>query len=210
MRRHVFAGLRVLFFALLALVAGGCTVESRYMAKVESPHAVGPNSATATVVFVRPSNYAGRLRTVIMDQSGRFLGECWGKTYFAVTMPPGHYQFISWGEGTPALDATVEAGRVYYVEVGTVIGAWTARARLFGVGPGRKAWPELASWLGKSTMLIPDEAAGQTYLRERGPDVQNVIEKARGSWDEYDAEDRAKRSIGPADGVPGLVQPRFE
>ena len=55
----------------------------------------------------------------------------------SVTMPPGQYQFVSWGEGTPALEAQVEAGRVYYVEVGTVIGAWTARARLFGVGPRR-------------------------------------------------------------------------
>jgi hypothetical protein len=209
MRRKLLLLSKVLVLALAVLFAGGCTIESMYMAKAV-PRAVAANPGVATVVFVRPSNYAGRLRTVIMDQSGRFLGECWGKTYFAVTMPPGHYQFISWGEGTPVLDATVDAGRVYYVEVGTVIGAWTARARLFGVGPHRQQWPELAGWLGKSTMLIPDEPSGQAYLTGRGAEVQNVIEKSRSSWADYDAEDRVKRSIGPDDGIAAPIEPRIE
>jgi hypothetical protein len=196
---------RVILLAFVALLAGGCSVTSLYMTQLEAPAPIAADANLATVVFIRPSGYAGQLKTVIMDQAGRFLGECWGKTYFAVKMPPGQYDFVSWGEGTPALHAQVDSGKFYYVEVGTVIGAWTARARLFGVGPQRSNGPELAEWLANTKMLVPDEAAGRAYLQSRADDVASVLAKGRGSWSGYDADDRQKRSIGPADAYSAPV-----
>jgi hypothetical protein len=171
------------------------------MEALTAPQPIAADAGNATVVFVRPTSYAGRVKHIVMDQKGRFLGECWGETYFSVKMPPGQYTFISWSEGTPALQATLAAGKVYYVEVGVTIGAWAARARLFGLGPQRENWAEVPEWLGKSTMLVPNEEAGQAHFATIQDRVNEVIQKGLANWAEYDAEARAKRSLTPADGV---------
>jgi hypothetical protein len=176
-------------------------VSSPYMEVLAAPQAIAADAGTATVVFLRPTGYAGRLKHMILDQKGRFLGECWGETYFSVKMPPGQYTFISWSEGTPALQATLDAGKVYYVEVGVTIGAWAARARLFGLGPQRESWAEVPGWMASSTMLVPNEAAGQAHLGSIQDRVNEVIQKGFANWAEYDAEARAKRSLSQADGV---------
>lgn len=191
----------VFFVCLLGLATVGCTVSSPYMEVLAAPQAIAADAGTATVVFLRPTGYAGRLKHMILDHKGRFLGECWGETYFSVKMPPGQYTFVSWSEGTPALQATLDAGKVYYVEVGVTIGAWTARARLFGLGPQREGWAEVPEWLANSTMLVPNEAAGQAHFAATQDRVDEVIRKGLANWAEYDAEARGKRSLGPADGV---------
>lgn len=191
----------VFFVLVLGLATVGCTVSSPYMEALAAPQPIAADAGTATVVFLRPTSYAGRLKHMILDHKGRFLGESWGETYFSVKMPPGQYTFISWSEGTPALQATLDAGKVYYVEVGVTIGAWSARARLFGLGPRRESWAEVPDWIAKSTMLVPNEAAGQAQLASDQERVNEVIQKGLANWAEYDAEARAKRSLSPADGV---------
>lgn len=192
---------------LFSLAALGCTVSSPYMETLAAPQPIAVEPGSATVVFVRPTGYAGRAKHMILDEKGRFLGECWGETYFPVKVPPGQHTFISWSEGTPALQASVDAGKVYYVEVGVTIGAWAARARLFGVGPQRESWGELPEWLARSKMLLPNEAAGQAHFATIPDRVNEVIQKGLQNWSEYDAEARGKRSLNPADGVtsgPGI------
>jgi hypothetical protein len=189
---------------MLTLTTFGCGVSSKYMTTLEVPQVVAVDPAVATVVFIRPSSYGGRVQHVIVDSKGRFLGECWGETYFVVKVPPGEHMFISWGEGTPALKATVEAGKVYYVEVGVTMGAWSARARLFAMGPQRESWAELPQWLKESTMLVPNEPAGQAYLQGRD-DTGEVIQKGVKNYAEYDAEAIQKRTLLAADGVPAPV-----
>jgi hypothetical protein len=188
--------------AVFAFSSLGCSISSEYMTKLQVPQAVTVDPAAATVVFIRPSGFAGRAQHIIMDHNARFLGECWGETYFAVKMPPGEYTFISWGEGTPALKATVEAGKVYYVEVGVTPGAWEARARLLALAPRvGESWGELPTWIRESQMLVPNEPAGQAHLREKGERTQEVVQKGIQSYSEYDAEARAQRTLQAADGV---------
>jgi hypothetical protein len=142
---------------------------------------------------------------VIVDEKGRFLGETWGATYFVAKVAPGEHTFISWCEGTPALKATLEAGKVYYVEIGVTIGAWSARGRLFADGPARQQWGELPSWLHDTTMLVPNEAAGQQYLQSRQSDLAAVLNKGTANYAGYDGEEKAKRTLTPADGVPAPI-----
>ena len=71
-------------------------------------------------------------------------------------------------EGTPAIKATLEAGKIYYVEIGVTIERLEpARASLCGRPAARKLGlaPEVA--LGADTMLVPNEPAGQAYVRGR-------------------------------------------
>jgi hypothetical protein len=199
---------RILFAAVLGvpLATSACSVSSQYMTKLEVPQPIPVDPNAATVVFVRPSGYGGRIKTVILDNAGRFLGESWGKTYFATREPPGEHIFVAWSEGTPALKAMLEAGKVYYVEIGAIIGVWSLRTRLFAVGPQRQQWASLAEWLENSTMLVPDEAAGQAYAQSKADNVQEVIQKGLSNYAEYNDEDRQKRTLLPSDGVPAPVR----
>jgi hypothetical protein len=117
------------------------------------------------------------------------------------TVAPGQYTFIAWSEGTPALSAQVEAGKIYYIEMGMTIGAWSARARLFGVGPSRKNWSELPTWLRESKMAALKPGAAELFKDDKGDDIAEVVEKGKKSWEEYDAEAREQRSLTAADGV---------
>jgi hypothetical protein len=190
---------------VLAVVLVACGASSKYMTELKVPQAIQVVPDQATVVFIRPSSYAKPKKHLIVDHTGRFLGEGWGSTYFAVTMPPGEYTFISHSEGTPALKATVEAGKIYYVEVGMVIGAWSPRARLFAIGPQREQWAELPQWLAESDMLAPSPTGAQLFMQKEGEDIGEVIQKGLANYAEYDPEDRQKRTLLPTDGVPTPV-----
>lgn len=201
---------RALAVAVLVFAAAtaGCGMSSPYMTRLEGPVAIAADPGTATVVFIRPSGYAGGIKRIILDGQGRFLGECWGQTYFAVRMPPGEHLFIAWSEGTPALKALLEPGKIYYVEVSMTMGAWQARSRLFALGPQREGWPDLPRWLATSTMLIPNEAAGQVYLQERAREVAEVVQKGFASYGQYVKEAQEgkpealqKRTLLMTDGV---------
>jgi hypothetical protein len=202
--------MRIMVTSILALsvLMAGCGIHSDYMKEVESPSAAAVDPAAATVVFVRPSGYGKALKTVILDEHGRFLGESWGKTYFSVKVPPGEHTFISWTEGTPALRAKLEPGKTYYVQQSITMGVWSGRVRLFAMGPQREDWPKLTEWLADSTMLIPNEAAGQEFLRQKADRVQEVVAKGLANYAGYEDEARKgdpsaveKRTLLPQDGV---------
>jgi hypothetical protein len=185
--------------------ASGCGASSKYMTKLESPTAVQVNPAAATVFFVRPSSFAASIKATILDSNGQFLGEALPKSYFAVQLPPGEHVFVAWSEGTPALKATLEPGKVYYVEVAPIVGVWSARVRLFAIGPQREQFAKLPSWIAESSMLIPDQATGQAYIQQRLDDAQNTIAKGVSSFSDYDAEDKAKRTLLPSDALPAPI-----
>lgn len=194
--------LSVLVLALACVSCGG----SDYMHELQTPQAVAAEANMATVVFIRPSGYGGGSYP-ILDHTGKLLGEAMGETYFVAKMPPGQYMFIAWSEGTPAMRATVEAGKIYYVEVGMTIGAWSARARLFAVGPNRKQWAELPEWLAESVMTAPNPGAIQAFAQNEGGDVPEILQKGNENFAEYDPEEVAERSLLPADGVDVPVAP---
>lgn len=191
---------------ILTFLASGCG-GLKYMDEVKAPQAVRTNPAQATVVFIRPSGYGGGTSFDIMDQSGRFLGEVNGESYFVSQMPPGQYTFIAWSEGTPAMKATVEAGKIYYVEVGVTIGMWGGHARLFAIGPQREQWAKLPEWLHDSTELLPKANASSSFKGDRGSDEQEVIQKGIDNYAGYEGDEKQKRTLLPSDGVSTPVQP---
>jgi hypothetical protein len=149
---------------------------------------------------VRPSGWAGGAKITVLDQNGRFLGESWGETYYAVRMPPGQYTFTAWTEGTHALRADVAAGHIYYVELAPTVGWWSARLRLRAIKPGGDAWAELPGWLAESTMLVP-QPNGQEYVDSRRDRVGEVTSKGLATFEAYDDATKAERTLAAGDGV---------
>lgn len=196
------ASIRFVMALALALLMVGCG--RGYMMEAQTPQSVGANASAATVIFVRPSGYGGG-EFPILDGQGHFLGAAPGNSWFVVSVPAGEHLFIAWSEGTPALKATLEAGKIYYVEVGVTIGAWSPRARLFAVGPQRPQWAELPKWLSETTPVVPAPDAGQRFQAKQGGEVGEVVQKGVQNYAEYDAEAKGQRTLQVTDGVTAPV-----
>jgi len=204
----------VLLPALLVVVLSltCCAASSPYMTTVDAASAVTVDAAAATVVFIRPASDEPGVHHVILDEKGRFLGLSSSQVYFPVKVPPGEHTFMSYVDGstfgngadrrtgTPALKATLEAGKLYYVQVVAIPGSFTTRARLIGLGPSRKSWDVLPDWLAKCKPLVPNEPDGQAHVRET-LDVNLVVQKGLRAIAEYTPEKLAERSLTPGDGV---------
>jgi hypothetical protein len=162
--------------------------------------AAPPNAAV--VVFVRHSHYGASVATTILDDRGMFMGDSIGGTEFAVVLPPGPHLFLSWAENTAPLSATLLPGRVYYVEVAPRFGFWSPRVQLFAITPRSDKWPDLRTWIGESTQLVPDSPAGQGYLNARRDDVAERIRRARERLVELDKAELDERTLNPEDGIP--------
>jgi hypothetical protein len=183
----------------LALGNAGCTASSKYMLQAPKGSGIQRSPDMATVVFVRPSGYAAAVKTTILDTHGRFLGDALPSAYFAVKVPPGQHVFLSWAENTAALRATLEANKIYFVEVSSKMGAFSPRMHLLAIAPRKESWSKLDSWLGDCEAYSVDERAGQAYLRERTADTTERIERAKEALTKYSAEELDDRTILASD-----------
>jgi hypothetical protein len=186
---------------LLALATAGCSASSDYMHPVAVPRAIVARPDAATVVFIRPSGYAGGIKTTILDGRGRFLGDSLAESYFTVYVPPGPNVFIAWAENTAALRANLAPGRTYYVEVAPKIGMLSARVHLLAMTPRSESWSKRREWLTDSKQLEVDEPGGQAYLRGRSEDVAERLQRANEALRQYSPEELAERTLDPNDGT---------
>jgi hypothetical protein len=199
LRSHSYAISTIAIAGAMAFGAG-CSVHSDYMHEQIPPQALVAAPDKATVVFIRPSGYGGRMKTVIMDGHGQFLGEDWGETYFSVQMPPGDHVFLAWAENTSAVHAQLAPGKTYYVEVAPKMGAFSARIQLVALTPHSENWGKLKEWMTDSKQILPDTSAGQAYLQGRQEDVQERLKRGGEIWGEYKPDELADRTIKAEDG----------
>ncbi len=193
-------GLWALVALLLALTTG-CAATSDYMRPTLVPLDAPPPPGTASVVFIRPSGWASSVLMTIMDDQGRFIGDSTAGSCFATPVPAGKHLFIGWAENTAALQADLAPGRVYFVEVSSRLGWWSARVQLLAITPHSKQWAKLKDWVSDCDKFRPDEGGGQAYLNGRRDAAAEHVRRGKEKFTDYDAEDLAERTLIPADGV---------
>ena len=194
------AAAAVLAFAF-AVAAFACnTGTSPYMGPGSSSPAAEPATDTATVIFVRPSQFGGADRVTLLDGKGRFLGDTLPGTYFPVKMPAGEHLFISWGENTSAVKATLAAGKTYYVEAYGPGGSGSPRLALRAVTLKSPNWGQVDGWLATAKPLTPDEARGQAYLQGEAKGVASAIARGNRVLAEYDSAALPDHTLGAEDG----------
>ena len=176
----------------------------RFMQKTETP--IKTHADQATLVFVRPSSLGYAIKPSILDETGRILGESRASGWFTATIDPGEHTLYSWGEGTPTMKIDVKPGKIYYIEVSMVMGAWSGRARLIGLGKGRENWRDLPKWMRKKKPWSVDDDAAKAYADSRRYDIEVVIDKGNAVWSTYAPDVQKRRSLGPKD---GLSQPVY-
>ena len=199
--RFVSAAIAVAAVVLIATALGGCnTGTSPYMTPASPSPAAEAAADTATVVFVRPSQFGGADRVTIMDGKGRFMGDTLPGTYFAVKMPPGEHVFVSWGENTSAVKATVAAGKTYYVEAYGPGGSGTPRLALRAVTVSSTSWGQIDGWLANGRPLAPDEAKGQAYLQAEASGVASALARGNKVLAAYSSAELPEHTLSPEDG----------
>lgn len=192
---------RVLRLTLVASVAmlAACA-SSDFMRPLPRPPRLTVSANRATVVFLRPRSTAPNTMVTIVDEDGRFLGDSLPSTCFSAQVEPGEQLFVGIAANTAALAATLEAGRVYYVEVMIRLGSVSSRAHLFAVHPGEERDRRLMRWWRDCDHHTVDTQAGQRALALREAERVESVRRAREQVARFSAEERAQRTLSPSDG----------
>lgn len=180
----------------------------QFTKKLKNPAPIELVDDKATIVFTSMDGLQSALTTII-DAEGRFVAEIIRYGAVVTRVEPGTHHFISWSLGSRALEATVEGGALYYIDLEAQVGApFNPLYTLVGKGPGREKWDSYQRRVRRRVKrrLVNDVPAAQARMDLRSEDRARVIQQARGGWDELDAAERHRRSITPEDAVPGQLE----
>lgn len=189
---------RLTIAASLAILCG--CASSDFMRLVAQPAPLTASPDQATIVFLRPRNAAPNTLVTIIDEDGRFLGDSLPSACFAARVQPGRHVLVGLASNTAALQADVEGGRVYYVEVVIRLGSLSSRAHLFAVHPGKDSDASLLRWWRECDHYDVDTDAGQRSMRKREAERIDRVRRAKEQVARFSAEDLARRSLAPQDG----------
>jgi hypothetical protein len=123
----------LLLIALASSILFGCA-ESPQVAETTEPQALTATPPDKVmVVFLRPSFFGGAIHSSVFDITTEpitLIGILSPYTKVAYTTTPGARRFMVIGETAEFMDATLEAGKTYYVRVTAHMGMWKARFSL--------------------------------------------------------------------------------
>jgi hypothetical protein len=182
--------------AALALATTACgPVQSPWMTRVETAPALAPAADTATIVFVRPSGYMPGLGVILVDPQGKCHGVSTAESRFALPVAPGEHTVLWWSDPPTVMKATVEAGKLYFVEVSPAPGEGV---RLFAVTPSSPQWAELPQWLTQTSFQVPDTSKlGECSALDKSKELA----MSGSVWSGYGADEVARRTLRAEDGV---------
>jgi hypothetical protein len=196
-----FVFLAVIAFAPVAYAKDPQMVRSDQQSPV-------PEEGKAMVVFMRPSSYGGLIAAsvyVAPDSETRFLGVIRPKQKVAVQMEPGTHRFMVIAENADFLDASLEAGKTYYVLISPRMGVWKARFSLFplhktGSDEYNLQSADFKEWVAK-TEYVEIAPAGQRWYDENKTGIDKKKADFLVKWNKMAPKDRAELVLHAEDGV---------
>ena len=167
-----------------------------------------PEPGKALVLFMRPSSVGFAVASSVYDapdEDTRFIGVVRSKQKMAYQAEPGVHRFMVIAENADFLDATLEAGKTYYVLIQPRMGVWKARFSLFPLhnhaDPGDTLQsPDFPKWNAK-TELVATSPAGLAWYEENKTSVAEKKADYLAKWNRMLASDRAELVLHPHDGV---------
>ncbi|MHC4958811.1 MAG: hypothetical protein ACYTGN_10590 [Planctomycetota bacterium] len=184
----------------ILLFLAGCAGSSRYMLEDETPEPAESKAGQATIVFVRPSGFGYAITFTVLDAEGNFVGQMPAKGHVVHHVPPGSHRFLIWGENTAVMESTVEAGKVYYVEVDAAMGMWAARAHLLPVRRGTDEWDEAEEWVEDTAQWDVTPELAKQWTEDKKTGIAGQIERGKLMWAKYDDEEKTRRTLRAEDG----------
>lgn len=194
----------------LLLLCTSLTVQAAKAPLVEpaADQAPRPAEGKALVVFMRPSFYGGLIASTVYDTTDTdttFIGSVGYKQKMAYQADPGFHRFMVIAENADFVDATLEAGKTYYVLVRARPGAWKARFSLIPLpaDPAAEfsiAKPDFAEWQA-ATSYVQTTAAGTAWYEAHRAEIEAKKADYLEKWNRMLPADKAELTIRAEDGV---------
>lgn len=190
-------------FIGLVTIQGGCGgYTSPFMRATPTPLGLKPPPGHALVVFIRPSNWHKLYGCTILDEDSRFVGQSIPRSHFAVSVKPGRHLFVSWAENVDALQAEVEEGKTYFIEVTSNLGLGSPQYHLYALKPASEHWSEHEEWIRITEQFMPDRLGGDAHYRQNRPeDVIDRMQSAKEQFKAYEKTDLERRTLRVSDGI---------
>ena len=194
----------VKMIALLSvLLLGACAGSSTYMRDV-APEKANYTSQKdkALLVFMRPSGFAFAIQSSvfqIIDGNPSFLGILSAKTKIARHVNPGKTRFMVIGESADFMDATLEAGKIYYSLVTPRMGLWKARFSLQPVHGADVQTEEFASWY-QDTRWVENLETASSWADSHMANIRGKMIENLPKWRQK--ADKPTLALGDGHGKP--------
>lgn len=197
----------VLIAALLAMVTTSCVSTSNYMVRSATLEP-RPEADKALVVFMRPSNYGGGIQATVYDATQpqeQFIGIVSSHTKIAYQAQPGKHLFMVIGENADFVNATLDAGKTYYILVSPRVGIWKARFSLLPIHDDASAKYSLRSkdfsaWQAH-THFVERTPAADAWYHANAASVSAKRADYMVRWNRSSAEQQTELTVLPADGI---------
>lgn len=156
----------------------------------------------AVIVFVQNLREDRGMDFTVFDLNKRCIAEVGGRQAEVVPVKPGKHTLYITGYKTHRVDASLAAGRTYFVRVYTVDKISTRASAVTLVQRDSDAYKELGTWLnGARVTHVSDDSCSGEPLKERTNRTQRRIDQANADWKEGDDAQRADRMLIQLDGL---------
>ncbi|UXI66379.1 DUF2846 domain-containing protein [Tahibacter amnicola] len=196
--------LRWVAFLIVGLGLTGC--QSSMMVKANREPE--PSADKALVVFMRPSSFGGAIQSSVYDTGeakDTFIGIVSTGTKVAYLAEPGQHRFMVVAENADFLEATLNAGKTYYVLVSPRMGVWKARFSLLPIRNNASAEHnvksgDFAKWQSK-THWVGVSPEAEAWYREHESAIREKKNDYLKKWKVMAPADKAELTLHAEDGI---------
>lgn len=199
--------LRMMTVLSVVLLAAGCAATGS-MRVAEDQSIDEPQPDDSQMVFLRSSlvgsAHDGSLYEVT-DDGIEFIGIIGNGWKLVHDTSPGRHVFMVVSEAADFMEAETVAGKRYHALVTPRTGVWSVRFSLWPIStdPGSAYTTESGdfdAWMRDTTLMETTDDARQWY-RDNRESIEDKYERYWQKWVERPAEERARRTLVPEDGV---------
>jgi hypothetical protein len=160
---------KIIITLLMLTLLSGCG--SSMMTRV--PTIDGPDSSHALVTIIRPSAFGGAIKFGTWD-GDNFMGILTARSYIQYKTNPGEHLFMARAENWSGVEASLQAGRHYFIIASPRMGAWKARVNLAPVTKAEYNETKINKWLKQLTPIgvIPETV--DAYVNPRLDQVREA------------------------------------
>ncbi len=199
-----------MIFRILTLVAiimfTGCA--SNPMVVSQQQEIQKPTDEEAQVVFMRSSFVGSAINASLYDVTNgdiKFIGVIANGTKVPYTTSPGERVFMVVSEAADFMEANLESGKNYFSLATPRMGAWVARFSLWPIKNDPSAdyhteMDDFNKWV-SSTKLVENSAKSKSWYEANKESIKKKYEKYWPEWKNKTAEDLARRTLSPQDGM---------
>lgn len=196
----------VVLFAVIGMaLLEGCVSKDMVRSSAAAPQSV---PGKAMVVFMHPFRMGGAIQSSVYDTTNGnnvFIGIVSSGTKVAYQADPGTHLFMVVGENADFMNASLDAGKTYYVLVSPRMGMWKARFSLLPIHNDASAKynlksPEFSQWQ-RETNFVEKSGSANAWYSAHAADVATKQADYMQRWNTASAEQKAELTLRPEDGI---------